>query len=173
MTTSSNVILRAIEPDDLDLLYNVENDRTLWQLGNTNEPYSKELLRNYILTTTGDIYADKQLRLIIELESASARSIIGIADLTRFDPRNARAEIGIVILDSFRHKGFASQVLCRLSAYAKNLLHLHQLYAVIPEGNTASLRLFDKCGFTRCATLRDWLFGNTGFEQAVVVQKIL
>ncbi|MCD7714519.1 MAG: GNAT family N-acetyltransferase, partial [Prevotella sp.] len=66
--SNSNVILRAIEPDDLDLLYNVENDRTLWQLGNTNEPYSKELLRNYILTTTGDIYADKQLRLIIELE---------------------------------------------------------------------------------------------------------
>lgn len=234
MTTSDNIILRAIEPDDIDLLYNVENDRTLWQLGNTNEPYSKELLRNYILSTTGDIYADKQLRLIIELQTKSSgvetnslaeannksseaktislaennlaenetislpetnlaaanladnktekladtnlksvRSIIGIVDLTRFDPRNARAEVGIVILDRFRHQGFASQVLQRLSDYCKNLLHLHQLYAIIPATNTASLGLFDKCGYTRCATLRDWLHDGSSYEQALVVQKFL
>ncbi len=174
MTTCDNrLILRAIEPDDLDLLYAVENDRSLWQLGNTNVPYSKELLRNYILNTTGDIYTDKQLRLIIELPSDALTTIIGIVDLTRFDPRNARAEVGIVILDAFRHRGFASQVLQRLSAYCKNLLHLHQLYAVIPVANDASRRLFAKCGYRECATLHDWLHDDTGYKQALVMQKIL
>ena len=35
------VRLRAIEPEDLDTLYKIENDRTLWGIGPTNVPYSR------------------------------------------------------------------------------------------------------------------------------------
>ena len=28
--------LRAIEPEDLDLLYQIENDQSLWKVGATN-----------------------------------------------------------------------------------------------------------------------------------------
>lgn len=54
------ISLRAMEPDDLDLLYKVENDQELWEVGATNVPYSKALLRDFIMNATGDIYTDKQ-----------------------------------------------------------------------------------------------------------------
>lgn len=176
MTNANRPVrLRAIEPDDLDLLYKVENDRSLWKTGNTNVPYSKELLRQYILTTTGDIYADRQLRLIIEIDGDDGRDniIIGIVDLVNFDPRNSRAEVGIVILDTFRHCGYASHVLERLSVYGRDMLHIHQLYALIAVDNAASRRLFTKCGYRECAVLEDWLRDGEGYGDAVLMRKLL
>ena len=33
--------LRALEPEDLDMLYQIENNRELWSVGVTNVPYSR------------------------------------------------------------------------------------------------------------------------------------
>ena len=30
--------LRALEPEDLDFLYEMENDESLWEMGGTNVP---------------------------------------------------------------------------------------------------------------------------------------
>lgn len=86
--------LRALEPEDLDFLYEMENDESLWGMGCTNEPYSRQVLLDYITTATADIYTDKQVRLIVENEQQEA---VGIIDLMNFDPRHQRAELGIVI----------------------------------------------------------------------------
>ena len=58
------ISLRALEPEDLDLLYHIENDDELWGVGVTNVPYSRYLLHDFISSTTGDIYTDKQIRSI-------------------------------------------------------------------------------------------------------------
>ena len=42
------VRLRAMEPEDLDLLYKIENDERLWNVCTTNVPYSRYVLRDYI-----------------------------------------------------------------------------------------------------------------------------
>lgn len=86
--------LRALEPEDLDFLYEMENDESLWEVGRTNVPYSRQVLLDYITTATADIYTDKQVRLIVENELQEA---VGIIDLMNFDPRHQRAELGIVI----------------------------------------------------------------------------
>ena len=59
------VNLRALEPEDLDLLYRIENDDELWAVGVTNVPYSRYLLHDFVSSSSGDIYTDKQVRLII------------------------------------------------------------------------------------------------------------
>ena len=79
MTDPVKVNLRAMEPEDLDLLYRIENDHELWSLGSTNVPYSRYALHEYMANSTGDIYTDKQVRLIIENED---RVTVGLADLT-------------------------------------------------------------------------------------------
>ena len=53
--------LRALEPEDLDFLYEMENDESLWEMGGTNVPYSRQVLLDYITTATADIYTDKQV----------------------------------------------------------------------------------------------------------------
>ena len=66
MKTLPDIRLRAIEPEDLDLLYRIENDRELWNVGTTNVPYSRYTLHDYLATSCDDIYADKQVRMVIE-----------------------------------------------------------------------------------------------------------
>ena len=94
--------LRALEPEDLELLYGIENDDVLWRVGTTNVPYSRYVLRDYIANTRSDIYADRQLRLMIE---RSDGQVVGIIDLVNFDPRHQRAEVGVVILADHRRQG--------------------------------------------------------------------
>ena len=49
------VKLRAMEPEDLDLLYSIENDMVLWNVGTTNVPYSRYVLHDYIANSSCDI----------------------------------------------------------------------------------------------------------------------
>lgn len=164
------VKLRAMEPEDLEILYTIENNQSEWNVGATNVPYSRYVLRDYIANTASDIYADRQLRLMVDNGSGET---VGIADLVGFDPRHGRAEIGIVILDRYRRSGYALAALTQLISYARSILHLHQLYAIVPVSNTACIRLFDKLSFGEGCRLREWLQGEHGYEDAVMLCKIL
>ena len=172
MNASDNIRLRAMEPEDLDLLYHVENDPDVWDVGITNVPYSRYLLHDYVSSTTGDIYADRQLRLIIEL-TGDAPTAIGIADIINFDPRHRRAELGIVIAKPFRHLGHAAATIAALVRYGRQVLHLHQLYVVIAVTNTPVVTLFLNAGFAETARLHHWLYDGTNYYDALVLQKLL
>ena len=124
MTNSPEIRLRAIEPEDLDLLYKIENDTTLWNVGITNVPYSRYTLHNYIATASNDIYVDRQVRMMVENQKGE---VVGIVDIVNFDPSNSRAEVGLIILNAFRRQGYGNSVLKTISVYALQTLHLHQL----------------------------------------------
>lgn len=164
------VKLRALEPEDLEILYTIENNPSEWNVGATNVPYSRYVLRDYIANTTSDIYADRQLRLMVTNDSGDT---VGIVDLVNFEPRHLRAEIGIVILDRYRRHGYGEAALQKLITYARSILHLHQLYAIVPVSNTSCIQLFDKLEFKESHCLRKWLFGDHGFEDAVMFCRML
>jgi diamine N-acetyltransferase len=165
-----NVTLRAIEPEDLDLLYQIENNQQLWHVGATNVPYSRYTLHDYIATSSDDIYADRQVRLIIESDD---HQTVGICDIVRFEPQHLRAEAGIVIMKPYRRQGYAEAALGQLAHYAFSILHLHQLYAVVAADNEPALKLFRKSGFSYETQLRDWLFDGHNYADAVVMQRFL
>ena len=146
--------LRAIEPEDLELLYKIENDVRLWNVGATNVPYSRYTLHDYIANSADDIYADKQLRMIVEDMEGKT---VGIVDLMNFSPQHLRAETGSVMLDAERRTGYATEALNALCDYASRVLHLHQLYGVVGNDNEAALALYEKAGFARQETLKEWL----------------
>ena len=169
MSQNPKVRLRAMEPEDLDLLYRIENDVKLWNVGNSNVPYSRYTLHNYIATSSGDIYADRQVRLIIENEQGT---VVGIVDLVNFDPSNLRAELGLIIEEPFRHAGYAQSTMEQITDYAVNVLHLHQLFATIDVTNEACLQLFRKLGYIESARLKEWLFDGTIYHDAIVMQRL-
>lgn len=169
-TIKRKISLRAIEPEDLDMLYHIENDKDLWNVGATNVPYSRYVLRDYIANTASDIYTDRQLRLIIENDG---NDIIGIVDLVNFDPRHLRAEIGIVIRKEFRGCGYAKETIQSLLDYVRNILHLHQIYAYSDVCNSVAVRLFQEVGFCKTAVLKDWLTTRDGYADAVLMQYFL
>lgn len=169
MNEYPQVHLRAIEPEDLDLLYRIENDQTLWHLGTTNVPYSRYTLHDYVATSSDDIYVDRQVRMIVENEAAE---IVGIADVVSFDPANRRAEVGLIVMEAFRQQGYGSSVLSEIARYALDVLHLHQLYAFIDRRNEASLSLFRKMGYQESSVITDWLYDGREYHDAVLMQLV-
>lgn len=151
-----DIYLRALEPTDLDFLYKLENDETVWEVSNTATPYSKYVLKQYLENALRDIYEVKQLRLAIG--TSESQDAIGFIDLFDFEPKHQRIGIGIVIFsEKDRQKGHAFQSLQLLMDYAFTHLDVHQLYANITEDNTASIALFEKLGFKKQGVKRDWI----------------
>ncbi|OFX63742.1 MAG: GNAT family N-acetyltransferase [Bacteroidetes bacterium GWB2_41_8] len=165
------VRFRALEPDDIDLLYEWENDSEIWEVSNTYEPFSKYILAKYIKESQRDIYESKQVRMIIETHEGKA---VGAIDLFDFDPFHFRAGVGILIHDEKDRKlGYATDALQLLCNYATNHLRLHQLFANISADNLASIKLFETNGFELSGTKKDWRRTMDGWKNELMFQKIL
>ena len=164
------ISLRAMELEDIDLIYDVENNRSEWDVGVTNVPYSRYLLQEFVTLSTGDIYSDKQVRLIIETID---RQAVGMADLTNFSPAHLRAEVGIYLLEAYRGMGYGVSALMELSSYARQVLHLHQLYACIDKQNKKSVDTFLNAGYVASAELKDWLYDGKKHRDALLMQLFL
>ncbi|CDF80101.1 acetyltransferase [Formosa agariphila KMM 3901] len=149
-----HIYLRALEPEDLEFIHHVENDESIWELSNTQTPYSKYLIKQYLDQAHLDIYEVKQLRLVI---SDYNDVVIGLIDVFDFDFRNRKAGIGILITDEAkRAKGYGREALSLLIKYCFNHLQLHQVYCNISEDNKASLKLFKNQGFENIGLKKDW-----------------
>lgn len=167
------LLLRAVEPGDIDLLYQMENDPLVWRVSNTITPYSRYQIEEYVMNVQNDIYATKQLRLIIvgHIGTINGTSV-GAIDLYDFDPLHMRAGIGILIKEDYRKKGYASEALEILMRYAFEVLNLRQMYSNITPINTASISLFEKFGFERCGIKKDWIRMGNGWMEEWMFQRI-
>ena len=142
-----HIFLRALEPDDLDFIYEIENNQDIWEMSNTITPYSKFLIKQYLENAHKDIFD--------------------------FDFHNKRAGIGILIKDSVnRQKGFGADALRLLIDYCFSNLNLHQLYCNISEDNKASINLFKGCNFEKVGLKQDWNIVNGVYKNEYLFQLI-
>ena len=166
-----NIILRALEPEDLELLYKWENDDNYWLISNTSSPFSKYTLKRYIENSHKSIYETGQLRFMIEL--IEDKIAIGTIDIFEFDSFHKRAGIGILIAnEAYRRKGYGFMSLTCLIKYCFETLQLHQLYCNILATNKESLELFKKMGFTESGIKKDWVLTSSGYIDELMLQLI-
>lgn len=167
----NRIQLRAMEPEDCGAMYRWENDTSLWSLGDTTRPFSREALQGFITGASQDIYAARQVRLIIAPRSSGVA--VGCVDLFDFDPLHRRAGVGILIYEpTDRQQGYAQAALRLVSEYAFRHLDMRQLWADIPVSNTASLRLFERAGFSGTTIKKAWARtpDGTAYEDTRFVQ---
>jgi len=171
---NNQIKLRALEPTDLELLYEWENNTEIWNVSNTLAPYSKYVLHQYIENSHTDLLESKQLRLIIEMKSSSINQPIGTIDLFDIDFYHKRAGIGILIAEEeLRNKGFATNSLELLEKYVSKHLDLKQLYCHIDIENYASLKLFEKAGYQITGQLKNWKRFPDSFKDVYILQHLL
>jgi diamine N-acetyltransferase len=166
-----HIYLRALELEDIDFVYAIENDETIWEISNTMTPFSKYVITEYLANAHKDIFEVKQLRLVI----SNAKNVaIGMIDLFDFDFKNKRAGVGIILKEAEdRKKGYGREALELLTEYCKVHLDLHQLYCNILEENEASLKLFQNQGFEIVGLKKDWNYIHNGFKNEYLLQRIL
>lgn len=164
------VYLRALEPEDLDFLFAVENDEEFWKVSATSTPFSRYMLKQYLENSHRDIFEVKQLRLVIcENDDTAA----GFIDLFDFEPQHGRAAVGILIKDEFRRsKGFGSEALNLLIKYCFRRLELHQVYAHVGVDNSASRILFENAGFLPTGRKKDWMKIDGNYQDEFIYQLI-
>lgn len=162
--------LRAIEPEDLDLMYLVENDPMVCRYTSTTVPVSRYALKEYIAGSQGDLFRDNQVRMtIVDAESGNACGFLDISDLS---PVNHRAQVGIVLLPEAQGKGIATEALKEASEYAFRQ-GLHQLYAVCVAENQSACALFQRAGYEKMADLSEWVFVEGEYADAILFRKRL
>lgn len=165
----TQIHLRALEPEDLEFLYALENNPDIWEVSQTLTPYSRKVLKDYLAKAHRDIYEVKQLRLAI---CVPGQAPVGLIDLYDFDPRHQRAGLGIVISEpENRGKGYGEAAIRLLSDYAFSVLGLHQLYASVGAQNMRSRQLFEKLGFVKSGVRKHWWHTARGFEDEWFYQK--
>ncbi len=166
-----NIILRALEPEDLEHLYQWENDTEIWNVSETLSPISRYILKKYLLNATRDIFETRQLRLIIQLRNTD--KAIGTMDIFDFDHFHKRAAVGILIADKTeRKKGYAGEALEIIKKYAFTVLRLHQLYCTITVTNTSSLELFQKAGYEISGIRKEWNWRGDNFQDEYFLQLV-
>jgi len=165
-----HIFLRALEPEDLDFIYDIENNQDIWEISNTITPYSKFLIKQYLENAHKDIFEVKQLRLVI---STFKNEAIGLIDIFDFDFNSRRAGVGILIKDyKNRHKGYGAEALQLLKDYCFASLNLHQLYCNISEDNEASIKLFKNHNFKEVGLKKDWNIVNGVYKNEYLFQLI-
>lgn len=171
MLKGERIELRGMLPEDIDLLFDWENDRTHWHLSNTTRPISKQDISDFV-SNVKDIYLDEQLRLMIV--SVAEDRPIGTLDIFECDFHNKRGGLGILIAESEdRRRGFGFESLEMVKIYARDVLHFKQLYANILKSNKESIALFEKAGFVKCGEKKEWINRGRVFEDEWMFQVIL
>lgn len=165
------IFLRALEPEDLEFLYRLENDPLTWSVSDSLAPFSKHLLTQYLENAHLDIYTTKQLRFIIA--ENETRKPIGTIDLYDFEPTHLRAGVGVLIEEQYRTKGFASEALDLLHLYCANILNMHQVFANIAPNNQKSIALFEKNNYQLIGIKRNWRRHNHEWIDELFYQKML
>ena len=82
MLSGGAVRLRAVEPEDAELLYEWENDPAVWAVSGTTEPFSREQIQRFIerQASGGDLLRTGQLRLMIEVPEPAGAAETGAAE---------------------------------------------------------------------------------------------
>ena len=167
---ADKIYLRALELDDLEFLFEIENNRDFWEISYTILPFSKYYLEKYIKESNHDIFLEKQFRFVISIEN---KYPVGLIDLFDFDPINHRAGIGIVINNTQRKKGYAIKSVKLIEDFSRKNLQIHQLYVNVRIDNKISLDLFKKLGYVEIGIKKDWNYLDGQYIDEVLFQKIL
>jgi len=138
-----------------------ENDSDEWWMGAATAPVSLASVQQFV-EGNQDIYAQRQLRWMLDAKVDGQWVSVGAMDLYDFDPRQRRAGVAVHIDLLHRRKGHALAGVALMKAYASRHLHLHQLYAEIPAGHQGSLALFAQSDFAEVSRRQEWVLQPNG-----------
>lgn len=158
--TGRKVVLRAINPGDLDRLLTWSNDpEGQLGLGGWHFPTSETEMRRWFDRIDADPIARRFAVVAPDL------GLIGSANLVDINWKDRNAFHGMLLGDpAVRGKGYGHDTVMAIMRYAFDELGLHRLDGSIIEYNEASRRLYlGKCGWKHEGVQRDWYWRQGRF----------
>lgn len=141
MLKGDNILLRSLRYSDLEFLEYIENNKENWRFGSEEKEYTYQQFLDYIANSSVDISIAKQFRYLIDFQDTP----VGFIDL--FDYTIDSVNVGIIISEDFRNRGFGKEALDIMIDYVFGVLGVRKIYVSISKDNLASIRLFTSCNF--------------------------
>lgn len=140
------LILRPLQQNDLDDLYEYAQDPAVYQMGMW-QPYASLDNCQKHLTHLMKLY-EKGLKWWA-MEHKADGKMIGRCEISDVDMEDKKAEIGYALNQSYWRRGLMHEALNSVLSYAFTTLQLNRIYAVTLTNNDAPYRLLERIGFLR------------------------
>jgi RimJ/RimL family protein N-acetyltransferase len=145
---TARLLLRPIEPDDLDQLAVLHAEESFWwyplHRGQTRDE-TAEFIRRALACYETDGFG---LQIVVEKETGSVTGWAGLS-VPRFLPEVLPAvEVGWRLGEAFRGKGYAVEAGAAAVHYGFTTLDLDRIVSIYEPENVASGRVMDRLGFT-------------------------
>lgn len=170
MIRGEKVILRAIEPDDVPLLWEWTQDEDLMRLRDYPEPpTSLDQARREFEQSPENSGHDLHLA-ITTLDG----ELIGETSLHEIDQRNGNARFTIAIGNKgYWGHGYGSDATRCLMKYAFEQLNLHRIDLFVHASNERAIRAYEKCGFRHDGRLREAHYMDGRYSDVLLMGLLL
>ena len=166
-----DMLLEPLDSNDVGLLRKWRNDYRIWRWCRQNDFISDVDQMDWFR----NISADKSIKMykaVIEYkaeneneEMVTQRKIVGVCGFTSICHLNQRAEFSLYIAPDLQGHGFGETALRCLILHGFSNKNLRQIWGESIDGNPA-IPMFEKLGFKREGTLRQFYFKDGTFHDA-------
>jgi putative acetyltransferase len=158
--------IRRAEPDDYSAIYEIYSGPKAFT-GTLQLPYpSLELWRQRMAAPGDGAY---------HLVAVVADRVVGTIDLHTFPnkPRRQHAcTIGMGVHDDWQGKGVGTALMRASVDLADNWLNLRRLELEVYTDNEAAIRLYERFGFEREGTLRQYAYRNGRYVDSYLMARL-
>lgn len=168
--TGEKVVLREYRSEDLSALRAwVNDDSTTRYLGSAyRRPQTWEQTEEFLnMRLNGDCGGESYV-----ISDAKTLKYLGQCDLMFVDFIARKAEIALLLLPEARGKGVAQEALTLLCNYAFRTLNLRRITLKCAAENENALKLYAKCGFQEEGRLKEDLFIDGRYMDAVLMARM-
>ncbi|HEV2557440.1 MAG TPA: GNAT family N-acetyltransferase [Microvirga sp.] len=161
---SPDLEIRAVRPGDAEDLASLVNGPG-YRWDTLRLPYqSPESVRRWLESASPGSTA---------LVAVRDGRVVGSAGLERLAGRRAHAgQIGMGVRDGLTGQGIGTALLCELLMLSDRWLGLRRLELTVNHDNERAIALYERHGFTREGVLRDYVFRDGAFVNALAMARL-
>lgn len=168
---TDRLILREHTLSDAKTWFALRHNQDVMRYIDRDSPKDIEEVEDYIKGLIVGFEQGESMGWAIALKD-SPEQMIGNVVFWRMDFPNYRAEIGYLIDPAFWRKGFVSEALTAIIAFAFQEMKLHSIEANINPLNEASRKLLIKQGFVKEAYFKEDYYFNGKFLDSEIYSLI-
>ena len=102
------------------------------------------------------------------IETLTDQTFIGQCGFVKINWKNRVGELAILIGEKeYRGRGYGADAIKTLCRFGFQELNLHKIKALVFDFNTPALRCYEKCGFVREGVLKEEIFREGAYHDAV------
>ena len=146
MFETKRLVIRKLRDEDAQKLYenHLDDEVRKWF---PNESYADVEEALDAARFFADCVDNGHLPFVLGVELKETKELIGDTGISEVDGKPGEAEIGYCIGQQYRGRGYASELLSAISAFAASRFGLSVIYGRVVHGNEASARVLEKNGY--------------------------